>query len=49
MVIGPDPDEPDEKVVSFYDDFMSAMQGAEEAGGRLYQVQLLADFEAEGN
>lgn len=49
MVIGPDPDEPDQKAVTFYDDFMAAIQGAEDADGRLYQVVLIADFEAEGN
>lgn len=49
MVIGPDPDEPDLKAVSFYDDFMAAIQGAEEADGRLYQVQLIADFEVDRN
>jgi len=49
MVIGPDPEDPTRKEVTFYDAFLPAVQGAEEADGRLYQVVLIADFEAEGN
>ena len=52
MVIAPDPDEPDQKAVSFYDGdeaFTHAMRDAKLAEGRLYAVRLVADFEKDGD